>query len=231
MQVHPGEPIREWVHNSQTRWQSDEAMAARALAEQAALIRMMNNIEELWQQQGAKMREKPPVLSCRLTPMDWRIIEAIQRVLSPFKIASLQLQGNGDVGDRETCGRFDEYFPVIEDLLDHLENCVNGEYIEERKDPMPGEDTHIVHDLFKDLDRCSRHLLKVFIRLGWWKLHIYYNKMESLAYAAAVILHPCLKVDSLESLWASIPCRQRDGWKSNYLERLRKCWRESYKKR
>ncbi|KAJ3552946.1 hypothetical protein NPX13_g10995 [Xylaria arbuscula] len=135
MQVHPGEPIREWVHNGQTRWQSDETMAARALAEQAALIRMMNNIEELWQQQGAKIRERPLILNCRLTPKDWRVVEAIQKVLSPFKVASQQLQGNGDVGDRETCGRFDEYFPVIEDLLDHLENCVNGEYIEERKNP------------------------------------------------------------------------------------------------
>ncbi|KAH6698266.1 hypothetical protein BKA61DRAFT_647363 [Leptodontidium sp. MPI-SDFR-AT-0119] len=47
-------------------------------------------------------------------------VAAFQKILQPFEVASKQLQGEGIAGKRSTLGGFDEYFPVVEMLLDHL---------------------------------------------------------------------------------------------------------------
>lgn len=71
----------------------------------------------------------------------------MQKILQPFKIASRQLQGEGVSGRRSTSGGFDEYFQVIEMLLDHLELAVEGVIIEEN-DAQVMEEVH----LFADMD-------------------------------------------------------------------------------
>lgn len=38
-------------------------------------------------------------------------------------------------GTRSTCGSFDEHFPVVEILLDHLESAIEGTVYEEIEDP------------------------------------------------------------------------------------------------
>jgi hypothetical protein len=54
-----------------------------------------------------------------------------------FSIASSQLQGDPAVShNRQTHGRFDEYFPIIEIRLDHLETAVQGSIVEESPEPM-----------------------------------------------------------------------------------------------
>ncbi len=130
-QTTPDESVLTWIQNVYTRWQSDEAMASRALLKRSALNRMLSIVEERWISQGGKEQDKPAILKERLSLEEWKIVAAIQKVLQPFKIASKQLQGEGISGRRSTSGGFDEYFQVIEMLLDHLELAVEGVIIEE----------------------------------------------------------------------------------------------------
>jgi hypothetical protein len=59
------------------------------------------------------------------------MVAVLQRILKQFAIFSKQLQGNQALTySRPTCGRFDEYFPVIEVLLGLLERAVEGHIIE-----------------------------------------------------------------------------------------------------
>jgi hypothetical protein len=117
-------------------------------------------------------------------------------------------QGEGIAGKRSTSGAFDEYFPVVEMLLDHLELAVKGVIIEENKDQVVEEIR-----LFADMDKKTRRLLKIYIRLGWKKLNAYYGKLTSTTYVAAVVFHPCKKWRALERLWSQLLSRQTSGWK------------------
>lgn len=148
----------------------------------------------------------------------------MQKILQPFKIASRQLQGEGVSGRRSTSGGFDEYFQVIEMLLDHLELAVQGVIIEEN-DAQVMEEVH----LFADMDAKTRRLLKIYIKLGWKKLNEYYEKLSSTAYIAAVVFHPCKKWRALEKLWNQLPSRQTSGWRKAYEENLKRIWGERYK--
>lgn len=125
---------------------------------------------------------------------------------------------------RSTSGGFDEYFQVIEMLLDHLELAIQGVVIEENHDRMMEE----VH-LFDDMDAKTRRLLKIYIKLGWKKLNDYYGKLTSTAYVAAVVFHLCKKWRALEQLWNQLPSRQTSGCKSAYERHLTRNWEENYK--
>jgi hypothetical protein len=56
------EPVLTWVQNVCTRWQSDEAIASRALLKRMALNRMFPIIEERWVSQGGKEQDKLLIL-------------------------------------------------------------------------------------------------------------------------------------------------------------------------
>ncbi|EFZ03855.2 hAT family dimerization domain protein [Metarhizium robertsii] len=223
-QTTPTEPVLAWVQNVCTRWQSDEAMASRALLKRSALNRMLSNIEERWVSQGGKEQDKPAILKEKLSLEEWKVVAAVQKILQPFKIASKQLQGEGIPGKRSTSGGFDEYFQVVEMLLDHLELAVQGVVIEENDDQVMEE----IH-LFDDMDTKTRRLLKVYIKLGWKKLNDYYDKLTSTAYVAAVVFHPCKKWRVLEQLWNQLPSRQTTEWKKAYGRSLRRIWEDRYK--
>ena len=223
-QTNPDEPVLTWIQNVCTRWQSDEAMASRALLKRSALNRMLSIVEERWVSQGGKEQDKPGILKERLSLEEWKIVAAIQKVLQPFKIASKQLQGEGISGRRSTSGGFDEYFQVIEMLLDHLEQAVEGVIIEEN-DVQTMEEVQ----LFADMDAKTRRLLKIYIKLGWKKLNEYYEKLSSTAYVAAVVFHPCKKWRALEQLWSQLPSRQTSGWRKTYEQSLKRVWEERYK--
>jgi hypothetical protein len=151
-QTAPTEPVLAWVQNVCTRWQSDEAMASRALQKRSALNRMLS-IEERWVSQGGKEKDRPAILKEKLSLEEWKVVAAVQKILQPFKVASKQLQGEGISGKRSTSGGFDEYFQVVEMLLDHLELAVQGVIIEENDDHIMEE----VH-LFDDMDAKTRRL-------------------------------------------------------------------------
>lgn len=61
-QTAPDEPVLAWVQNVCTRWQSDEAMACRALLKRSALNRMVSMIEERWVSQGGREQDRPAIL-------------------------------------------------------------------------------------------------------------------------------------------------------------------------
>lgn len=104
-------------------------------------------------------------------------------------------------------------------LLDHLELTVQGIIIEENEDQIMEE----VH-LFEDMDKKTRRLLKIYIKLGWKKLNNYYGKLTSAAYAAAVVFHPCKKWRALEQLWNQLPSCQTSEWKQAYQASLTAIW-------
>ncbi|KAJ6436118.1 C6 transcription factor [Purpureocillium lavendulum] len=209
-QANPAEPVLSWVQNGCTRWQSDEAMALRALLKRSALNRMISIIEERWINQGGKEQDKPAILSERISLDEWKVVSALQKILQPFKVASKQLQGEGLAGKRSTSGGFDEYF--------------QGVIIEEDDDKVMREVR-----LFDGMDAKTRRLLKIYIKLGWKKLNDYYGKLTSTAYVAAVVFHPCKKWRTLEQLWNQLQSRQTSEWKRTYERSLTKAWEERYK--
>jgi hypothetical protein len=223
-QTAPTEPVLTWAQNVCTRWQSDEAMASRALLKCTALNRMFALIEERWVSQGGKDQDKPAILKEKLSLEEWKVVAALQRILQPFRVASRQLQGEGIAGKRSTSGGFDEYFPTVEMLLDHLELAVQGVMIEENEDQIMEE-----VQLFNDMDVNTRRLLKVYIKLGWKKLNEYYGKLSSTAYVAAVVFHPCKKWRALERLWDQLPTRQTSEWRRRYERILTTIWEDKYK--
>lgn len=85
---------------------------------------MFSTIEERWVNQGGKEQGRPAMLKEKLSLEGWKVIAAVWKILQAFKIATKQLQGAGISGERPTSGGFDEYFQVVEMLLDHLELAV-----------------------------------------------------------------------------------------------------------
>ncbi|KAK4077569.1 hypothetical protein Purlil1_12331 [Purpureocillium lilacinum] len=192
-----------WVFNNATRWDSDMRMMERALRLRPALNTFFNDVQNCWEAEGACDRTRPTILQYRLSGYDWKVVEILVKLLKPFQVASNQLQGNGVPGTRSTCGSFDEYFPVFEILLDHLESAIEG-------------------TIFR--------LLKVFIKLGWKKLHKYYNRLTSAAYVGAVVFNPTKKWRLLDRLWSRVPSRKARSWRLDYEGKLLDIW-EGYKDR
>ncbi|KAK6844067.1 Ribonuclease H-like protein [Apiospora arundinis] len=123
-----------------------------------------------------------------------------------------------------------KYFPAIENLLDHLELAMDGEIVED----IVGDDGRkmlAMVPIFDGLDNATIRLIKVYLRLAWSKLDSYYQRMTSLAYYAAVILHPCRKMAHLELLWKELPSRQSTQWVDDVLQRMRKMWEDIYANR
>ncbi|OAA37034.1 Ribonuclease H-like protein [Metarhizium rileyi] len=76
-QTAPTEPTHTWVQNVCTRWQSDEAMASRALLKRTALNRMFSIIEERWVGQGGKEQDKPAILKEQLSVEEWKVVAVV----------------------------------------------------------------------------------------------------------------------------------------------------------
>jgi hypothetical protein len=155
--------------------------------------------------------------------------------LRQFAIASRQLQGDPATDDnRQTLGRFDEYLPVVEFLLDHLETAVTGWIIDLSSETANQDFTQlnifegIVHSHFVGfffyfllgMDRKTRRILKVYLRLGWLKLHAYYEKLTSIAYAGAVVMNPFRKLPFLQQLWQQVPGPKAAGYLRDCKTRL-----------
>ena len=128
-----------WVFNNATRWNSDMRMMERALRLRPALNTFFNDVQNRWETEGLCDKPKPAVLQYRLSAYDWKVIEILVKLLKPFDVATKQLQGDGIPGARSTCGSFDEYFPVLEILLGHLEGAIEGTIFEEVEDPVTKE--------------------------------------------------------------------------------------------
>jgi hypothetical protein len=100
-------------------------MAERALILRRALQRLFIDVEEQWLHRGSVASQRQEILAYKLIASEWQIITALQHILKQFAIATDQLQGDPSTKSPNT-GRFDEYLPTVELLLDHLETAVNG---------------------------------------------------------------------------------------------------------
>ncbi|KAM4060829.1 ribonuclease H-like protein [Hirsutella rhossiliensis] len=199
-----------WAFNNATRWNSDMRMMERALRLRPALNTFFNDVQNRWETEGLCDRTKPAVLQYRLSAYDWKVIGVLVKLLKPFEIANKQLQGSGVPGGRSTCGSFDEYFPVFEILLDHLESAIEGTIFEEVEDPVTRE--------------------KKDVELGWKKLHKYYSRLTSAAYVGAVVFNPAKKWRLLDQLWSRVPSRKTKSWRLEYEAKLLEIW-EKYRER
>lgn len=217
-----------WVFNNATRWDSDKLMMERALILRPALNTFFNDVQNRWESEGGSETTRPAVLQYRLSSYDWKVIEILVKLLRPFEVATKQLQGNGIPGTRPTCGSFDEYFPVFEILLDHLESAIEGKVFEEVEDPVTKARKDVEVAVFDGLDGKTRKLLKVFIKLGWKKLHKYYDLLTSAAYVGAVVFNPTKKWRLLDLLWSRVPSRKARSWRMEYEKKLLQIW-ERYK--
>jgi hypothetical protein len=224
-QVQLGETPLRWVHNVATRWQSDFDMAERALEKRTALTRLYSLVKERWEKNGGKAADRPVILDEELTPAEWDAVTAFQHLLKPFKIATLQLQGDGlQPRSRSTTGGLDEYFEVIEYLLDHLEEALQGRLHVE-------EGGFTTKNFFEGLDPATQETLKIYIKLGWKKLDSYYRRLTSPAYAAAVIFNPCKKWQALEEQWDFLPDGIGLEYKAKYKQQIEGIWQEKYRNR
>jgi hypothetical protein len=206
-------------------------MMERALRLRPALNTFFNDVQNRWEAKGACENAKPAVLQYRLSGYDWKIIEMLVKLLKPFEVATKQLQGSGVPGVRSTCGSFDEYFPVFEMLLDHLESAIEGTIYEEVEDPVSKRRKDVEVAIYAGLDNRTRKLFKVFIKLGWKKLHKYYALLTSAAYVGAVVFNPAKKWRLLDQLWSRVPTRKAQGWRADYEEKLLQIWENSYSQR
>jgi hypothetical protein len=131
-QLNPNQKPRAWVHNVDTRWSSSHDMIKRALELKPALNLFFINVEDQWVRSGEKFEDAPEVLTYQLTKEEWLVVASLQKILHQFAVSSKQLQGDISTHHlRSTTGGFDEYFPVVELLLDHLERAMEGYIIDE----------------------------------------------------------------------------------------------------
>ena len=136
-----------WIHNVGTQWESDHDMFQRALDLRLGIERFFYNIEASFtaERQSDPHAERPAILDQELSRHDWLVVGNLQKILHSFRASSRQLQGLGValIGS-STSGGFDEYFPVIEDLLDVLETAVEGSvFLEDDLNPNGFRDYHI----------------------------------------------------------------------------------------
>jgi hypothetical protein len=53
------------------------------------------------------------------------------------------------------------------------------------------------------MNQQTRRLLKVYLRLGWLKLHAYYEKLTSIAYAGSIVINPYRKTPLFDTSLAT----------------------------
>jgi hypothetical protein len=80
------------------------------------------------------------------------------------------------------------------------------------------------------MDKATRCLMKVYLRLGWQKLHFYHRQLMVTPYRRATILNPFLKNVCLDAFWTSSQYEVPDQYKGDSLTGLRQLWETRYLK-
>jgi hypothetical protein len=79
------------------------------------------------------------------------------------------------------------------------------------------------------MNKSIRWLLKVYLRLAWLKLHFYYEKLISIAYAGVIAMSSFKRFPALETLWLQLSRRTSDGYLNECKQKLKKLWETHYK--
>jgi hypothetical protein len=82
-----------------------------------------------------------------------------------------------------------------------------------------------------EMNQQIRRLLKVYLRLGWLKLHAYYEKLTSIAYASSIVMNPYRKLPFLTRLWQQVPDLQATSYFKDCKTRLRDLSERHFKNR
>jgi hypothetical protein len=79
------------------------------------------------------------------------------------------------------------------------------------------------------MNRQTRRILKVYLKLEWVKFNSHYAKINSVAYAGAMVMNPFRKLPFLRRLWKQVPPDTADQWFDHYNENLKALWANRYK--
>jgi len=157
----PDEPTFLPIAANLTRWNSDFLAIRRAL--------QLRNPLELF----ISRHQWEGLSKDQLDPEDWKELQDILAILQPFHKATLGLEGH------RGNGVLYEIFPVMDTLLEHLENAKQL-YTASESTPY----------LLQSID------------LSWKKLNKYYALTEfNPVLYAAVALHPSMKYEYFEIAW------------------------------
>ena len=193
----------ELIKDVETRWNSFEASASRALYLRTPIDEFVQEISDEYDNYVRRMtlksqpikRQRLSIIDDRLTADDWSTIASYREILQPLKEATLLLQGNAG-------GKFGaiwQVLPTFEKLLQHFED-LRTQY------PVS----------------MTEHHFSININLGWQKLNEYYDRMDDTpVYVAAIVLHPRMKWRWIERRWSYKP-----AWIKNAKSEFHKLWLE-----
>lgn len=185
------------------RWNASYSMIERALL-----------LRESLDAYAAKLRVSEEALDLEtynedyISPLEWKVLGVIRDQLQPLFWATKSLEGNTDLSEgnaKPSHGALWEVLPVFEHVLQHFEDLENDA---------------------KDGKFNNHPGIQQSITLAWEKTQEYYRKTDaSVAWQAAVVLHPRFKWKYFEDHWTGNEARfVREG-----KTKLKKLWEQQYK--
>lgn len=188
--------------DNKTRWNSTYMMIERAVELSEEISQFMD--AEITRQAGkADDALSLSILEQRLTPDDWLVLQEYMRLLAPLWEATKALEGSpsGNI-----CVGLGYVIPTLEFVLSEFETS-KQRYIQERESS--GGNNHYL----------------MAIEHAWAKANDYYMRLdESPAYAAAIVLDPRRKWETLEDLWTLHP-----KWIEASRQQILYVWETCYK--
>jgi hypothetical protein len=213
----------ELVKDIETRWNSFDDSAERALYLRPAIDELMLEVQSEHNKYVDRctylrrpvVKQPPAIIKDRLTPNDWHVIGLYHEILQPIKHWTTELQGHAG---NDRFGAIWRVIQAYDHLLNHFERIrqqypiinrsqvIADHLIQSQSQPTFNTcdstftSQHIA--LLPDEQTTDEHHFSTNVNLGWQKLEEYYNKLDDTTiYIAAVILHPRMKFRWLEKLW------------------------------
>jgi hypothetical protein len=212
------------IDPNKTRWNSTYYMLKRAVKLRKAV--------DLFCLQYIDIGELDE--SVRISADTWVLIEQLCAILEEFEVATTELEGHGAHGYH---GSLYECLPSMEDLLGKLETLRKLHPTKDdrqqlhssspsRSQPQSssrrGKASQYVAPLPATPDRDD--FLAIAINNAWVKLNKYYALSDdSVAYVAALVLHPQYKWKFFETTWAARP-----DWIQEAKAKVQSLW-DTYK--
>jgi len=183
------------------RWNSTYSMIRRAIELQDAL-----DIYALKLQKSGDAFDQETYDNDYLSKQEWKALKIIKDQLEPLFLLTKCLEGNADLKDgayKASHGSLWETLPVLK-VLDHFEG------LEKRS---------------KNSDFDDHPGIQNSITEAWHKTKEYYAKTDtSIAWVAALTLHPRFKFEYFEKGWSDTP-----RFVTTARTKLKKLWTDEYR--
>lgn len=214
------------VRDVETRWNSFDDSAERALYLQVAIDELMlkekveyDEYVQRCQRTKRPVKQKAPaILQDALDADDWNVIKIYHEILQPLKEATMLLQGHAG----GNFGAIWQVIPTFEKVLKHFETLVDqypvSKLLQAPTTLLPSQltfDTNLTLTAtaissVPDEQTTYEHHLSTNINLAWQKMNGYYAHLDDTpAYVAAVVLHPRMKWRYLEKRWSDKICSHK----------------------